>query len=119
MREVALQIDSNARAPKISRSHLAPMRESLEPLYEDVVLLVSELVTNSVRHSDSESIDVSVQAVNGPIRIEVSDEGPGFDASDPRGDGLGLTIVEKLSDRWGLERGDRFTVWAELSRPAR
>lgn len=118
MREVALQVDSNARAPKISRSHLASIKESLEPLYEDVVLLVSELVTNSVRHSDSESIDVSVQAINGPIRIEVSDEGPGFDPSHPRGEGLGLTIVEKLSDKWGLKRGDRFTVWAELSRPS-
>jgi signal transduction histidine kinase len=93
------------------------MKESLEPRYEDVILLVSELVTNSVRHSVSRDIDVLVRANDGRIRVEVSDDGPGFTQKSPRGDGLGLTIVEKISDRWGLTSGERFTVWAELRRP--
>lgn len=117
MREVTLQLESSVRAPGVSRSHLADMRDSLEPRYEDTLLLVSELVTNSVRHSLSRGIDVKVRCNGERIRVEVSDDGPGFTAESPRGDGLGLTIVEKISDRWGLTSGERFTVWAELNRP--
>ena len=117
MREVTLRVESNANAPSLSRSHLANLRPSLEPRYEDVLLLVSELVTNSVRHSDSEEIDVRVFAQDGNIRVEVSDSGPGFDEGTPRGDGLGIEIVDKLAKRWGYDSGDGFTVWAELDRP--
>lgn len=117
MREMTLQVESSVQAPGLSRSQLRPMRESLEPCFEDVLLLVSELVSNSVRHSSSDEIDVFVRANGSRIRIEVSDDGPGFTEESPRGDGLGLTIVEKLSDRWGLTSGDRFTVWAELVHP--
>jgi anti-sigma regulatory factor (Ser/Thr protein kinase) len=97
------------------------MKALLEPRYDDVVLVVSELVSNSVRHGASEGIDVKVTARSGRIRVEVTDQGPGFSVDDPRGEGLGLTIVEKLADRWGMKNGRRrFTVWAELSaRPPR
>lgn len=117
MKEVTLQLESSVRAPGVSRSHLATIKESLEPHYEDVLLLVSELVANSVRHSVSRDIDVKVRTKDGRIRVEVSDDGPGFTAGSPRGEGLGLAIVEKISDKWGLTSGERFTVWAELSRP--
>lgn len=117
MREVTLRLDSSVRAPGVSRSHLASIKEALEPRYEDTLLLVSELVTNSVRHSASQDINVKVKSNGERIRVEVSDDGPGFTEHSPRGDGLGLTIVEKLSDEWGLTSGDRFTVWAELHRP--
>ncbi|HEU4319870.1 MAG TPA: ATP-binding protein [Acidimicrobiia bacterium] len=113
---MTLRVESNARAPRLSRSHLAEIRRSLEPRYDDVLLLVSELVTNSVRHSGSEEIDVKVSTIDGHIRVEVSDSGPGFDAADPRGDGLGIDIVQRLAERWGYTSGDRFTVWAELER---
>lgn len=116
MKEVTLQLESSVRAPSVSRSHLATMRETLEPRYDDVLLLVSELVANSVRHSMSRGIDVRVRTHDGRIRVEVSDDGPGFTSGSPRGDGLGLTIVEKISDTWGHSSGERFTVWAELSR---
>jgi len=102
----------------LSRSHLADLRPSLEPRYDDVLLLVSELVTNSVRHSGSGKIDVRVSTADGHIRVEVSDSGPGFDVADPRGDGLGIDIVAKLAERWGYSSGERFTVWAELARSA-
>ena len=114
MTEVALRIESNKNAPKISRSRLAEFRVSLEPRYDDVLLLVSELVTNSVRHSKSDDIDVRIKSVDGHIRVEVSDDGPGFNPDAPRGDGMGLMLVEKLADRWGLTSDDHFTVWAEL-----
>ena len=116
MDEVTLQVESNVNAPGLSRSRLESMKSTLEPRYDDVVLVVSELVSNSVRHGASNGIDVRVTAKSGRILVEVSDEGPGFAADDPRGDGLGLAIVEKLADRWGMRDGrQKFTVWAELS----
>lgn len=116
MREVTLQVESNVNAPAVSRSRISSMRSSLEPRCDDVLLLVSELVTNSVRHARSCDIDVSVRAMDGQIRVEVSDDGPGFTHDVPRGEGLGLSIVERLADKWGIDPGERFTVWAELSR---
>jgi len=92
------------------------MKLDLEPRYEDVLLVVSELMSNSVRRSESTEIDLKVEAQDGQIRIEVSDDGPGFTHETPRGEGMGLTIVEKLSERWGLVSGVRFTVWAELTK---
>jgi anti-sigma regulatory factor (Ser/Thr protein kinase) len=116
MNEVTLQMESNAKAPGLSRSRLAAMRSKLEPRFDDVVLVVSELVSNSVRHGSSNGIDVKVTAGEETIRVEVADDGPGFATDVARGEGLGLTIVEKLSERWGLEEGrSKFTVWAELS----
>ncbi len=116
MDEMSLRVESNIDAPSLSRSHLRSMKSRLEPRFEDVVLLVSELVSNSVRHGSSNGIDIKVITRDGQIRVEVTDEGPGFSATDPRGEGLGLAIVEKLSDRWGMKDGrQKFTVWAELS----
>jgi len=116
MNEVTLQVESNVDAPSLSRSQLQSLKSKLEPRYEDVVLVVSELVANSVRHGASSNIDVRVAAQTDRIRVEVTDNGPGFSVDDPRGEGLGLLIVDKLADRWGMEDGgQKFTVWAELS----
>lgn len=116
MNEVTLQVESNVDAPSLSRSQLRSLKAKLEPRFEDVVLVVSELVANSVRHGASSNIDVRVAAQTDRIRVEVTDNGPGFSVDDPRGEGLGLLIVDKLADRWGMEDGgQKFTVWAELS----
>lgn len=116
MDEMTVQVDSDVNAPRLSRSHLESMKASLGERYDDVVLVVSELVSNSVRHGSSNGIDLHVRANSRRIRVEVTDDGPGFALDVPRGDGLGLVIVEKLADQWGMKDGSRkFTVWAELS----
>jgi anti-sigma regulatory factor (Ser/Thr protein kinase) len=120
MDEVTLQVDANVNAPGLSRSRLEPMKSALGERYDDVVLVVSELVSNSVRHArsgkQSDGIDVKVSVLTGYIRVEVADAGPGFSIDAPRGNGMGLSIVEKLADRWGMSDGHRkFVVWAELS----
>lgn len=120
MDELTLQVDSNVNAPSLSRSRLASMKKTLGPRYDDVVLIVSELVSNSVRHSGtgpgSDGIDVKVSRRAEYIRVEVADRGPGFSIDAPRGDGIGLSIVEKLANRWGMTDGqDKFVVWVELS----
>jgi anti-sigma regulatory factor (Ser/Thr protein kinase) len=91
-------------------------------LLGDVRLLVSELVTNSVRHSDAHSHDVvhmSVSVSETSLRVEVSDPGKGFepkprDADRTRPGGWGLYLVDQLSDRWGVGRDHLTRVWFEM-----
>jgi anti-sigma regulatory factor (Ser/Thr protein kinase) len=90
----------------------------------DVRLLVSELVTNSLRHAelgDEDHIRLGVDVTDSHVRVEVSDPGPGFEPAGPSEDpdsaeGWGLYLVATLSDRWGVERGDTTRVWFELDR---
>ena len=113
---MTLQVDSNVNAPRLSRTRLEAMKPALGRRFDDVVLIVSELVSNSVRHAHSDGIDVKVSMRTGYIRVEVADRGPGFSIDAPRGNGMGLSIVEKLADRWGMSDGHKeFVVWAELS----
>ena len=90
---------------------------------EDVRLVVSELVSNSVRHGrlslhDRILLSVTVSGVS--VRGSVCDPGPGFEKPSearPRPDlsgGWGLPIVERISDRWGVERNNHACVWFEI-----
>jgi anti-sigma regulatory factor (Ser/Thr protein kinase) len=90
---------------------------------EDVRLVVSELVANSVRHgglSLNDQILLSVMVSGGSVRGRVCDPGPGFEKpSEPRprpdlSGGWGLPIVERISDRWGVERNGYACVWFEI-----
>lgn len=90
---------------------------------EDVRLVVSELGTNSIRHADlspNDQISLSVAASAGSVRGRVCDPGSGFEAySEPRPrpglkGGWGLPIVERMSDRWGVERNSCACVWFEI-----
>jgi anti-sigma regulatory factor (Ser/Thr protein kinase) len=93
----------------------------------DVRLLVSELVTNSLRHAEldpEDSITLRVVLSADVVRVEVADRGKGFElhgqATDPDTvEGWGLYLVATLSDRWGVERDDAgaaTVVWFELDR---
>jgi anti-sigma regulatory factor (Ser/Thr protein kinase) len=87
---------------------------------EVVELMVSELATNSIRHSQS-AFDVLIDRTQDEVRIEVSDLAGGTPTvrspgpEDPRG--RGLLIVEMLSEQWGVEyhTGDGKTVWFVVS----
>jgi anti-sigma regulatory factor (Ser/Thr protein kinase) len=91
----------------------------------DIRLLVSELVTNSVRHAQlgpDDSIHLKVGITGRHVRVEVSDPGPGFDppADEPTPEeaaasGWGIFFVKQLADRWGVERA-RSCVWFEIER---
>ncbi len=86
---------------------------------ETVRLLISELVTNAVRHGgDGEPVELHAQW-NSHLRVEVMDHGRGF-APKPRSGpadepgGYGLFLVGTLADRWGVDTDDCTTVWFEL-----
>lgn len=117
MREITLQVEPTTQAPRLSRGQLAEIRSALEPKFDDVAVVISELVTNSVRYgTGTDDISVQVEASEDRIRVEVSDSGPGFDKDAPRGDGMGLDIVDRIADRWGVSFNSRCTVWAEIAR---
>jgi anti-sigma regulatory factor (Ser/Thr protein kinase) len=91
----------------------------------DVELLVSELATNSVRHAgcgeaDELSMEAEVEADR--IRVSMFDPGAGFDEHTPAppanggSGGYGLLLLDRLSDRWGVQREGRFNVWFEVQR---
>jgi len=84
-------------------------------------LLVSELVTNAIRHG-GHGDPVEVHASwNSVVRVEVCDGGGGFSphprfgAPDDPG-GFGLYLVGQLADSWGVETEDGTTVWFVLKR---
>jgi anti-sigma regulatory factor (Ser/Thr protein kinase) len=118
----------NEFAPAAARKELEPFRAELGPLvYEDVSLLATELVANSVRHAgpragDRVLFDLSVTAAL--VRVDVRDGGPGFvpvprDPGDTSPYHWGLHIVERIADRWAVvpANGNGETrVWFELDR---
>jgi anti-sigma regulatory factor (Ser/Thr protein kinase) len=121
--ELARDPDSPAEARRALgevSDHLSPRR------LEDAQLLVSELVTNAIRHAglhDSDQIRLIVVAGDRALRIEVCDPGHGFEVTEPNPDptrpsGWGLYLVRELSDRWGVDRSAQTRVWFELDREA-
>jgi anti-sigma regulatory factor (Ser/Thr protein kinase) len=106
-----------------ARGCLDPLENALDPhTFETLRLLVSELVTNSVRYGageDSKDLELSVRATRERIWVEVSDNGPGFtpaprEEDADQGSGWGLHLVELLSDDWGTESNGWMRVWFEL-----
>ena len=86
---------------------------------EDLALVLSEIVTNAVRHGGGQVV-ISITPKPEFLCVQVTDDGPGFVprpgamASEPSG-GFGLFIVERLVRRWGLTReAQRTRVWFEF-----
>ncbi|MCX4233927.1 ATP-binding protein [Streptomyces sp. NPDC020707] len=92
---------------------------------EDVLLVVSELVTNACLHAEGPD-ELWISCENKVLRIEVSDRGAGQPAPRTphragRPGGHGMFIVQRLCLDWGVIRAEGAagkTVWAELGAPA-
>lgn len=83
---------------------------------EDVVLVVSELVTNALLHGHGTPV-VRLLDGDGHVRVEVCDDSPLLPVSHrvTPTSGLGLRVVEQLSSAWGASRRGRGkVVWCEL-----
>jgi anti-sigma regulatory factor (Ser/Thr protein kinase) len=83
-------------------------------------LLITELVSNAVRHGSPPggSIEVEVTVTGESLRVLVRDEGAGFDpeAMETEDGGWGIHLVRELASRWGVQRGDRGgEVWFEVT----
>ena len=110
-------------APSQARAVVSRELEPLSPrVREDATLLVSELITNVVRHALGAGIDkveLRIRSESGRVRVVVSDPGGGFEPA-PRlptateGSGWGLYLVDRIADRWGVLSKDRSEVWFEI-----
>lgn len=117
---IDVELPSTASAPARARGALDPIDGRITPeRMRDVRLLVSELVTNAVRHAGGTAVRLVVTLDGGLLRIEVHDPGHGFalrpPSDDPlRASGWGLVLVEELADRWGIDHHPRTRVWFEM-----
>jgi anti-sigma regulatory factor (Ser/Thr protein kinase) len=89
---------------------------------ETARLLVTEVVTNAVRHVDRDGvISLRLHVDRERVRVEVQDPGGGFELKrrgpDAPLDGKwGLHFLEVLSDGWGMDCDETNRVWFELAR---
>ena len=81
---LALRLGRGPDAAATARGALARLRADLDPpLMETLRLLVTELVTNSVKHAGADTVNLRVTVRPASVWTEVRDEGPGFDPSPP------------------------------------
>ncbi|MET0771036.1 MAG: SpoIIE family protein phosphatase [Solirubrobacteraceae bacterium] len=122
---VELSLPGGVEAPAAARRALSTALDGRvgERLTGDALIVVSELVTNAIRHGGSRGPDGTVRVdaalLDGLLRIEVTDPGPGFEPGGhgPRADGgYGLHLLDRLSARWGVAGAEPVTVWVELPR---
>jgi anti-sigma regulatory factor (Ser/Thr protein kinase) len=129
LRSVSFEIPGGTPAPGLARHRvLEGLGELLAEEERSILaLLISELVTNSVKHAGmvNETDVIRVHAAVAPdrTRIEVCDSGSGFTPGQPQvrsfesaGGGLGLLLLDRLSATWGVAVEEDVCVWAEFER---
>jgi anti-sigma regulatory factor (Ser/Thr protein kinase) len=121
---LACTLPGGALAPAAAREALADaLRGRLgESAEADALIVLSELVTNAIRHggarTPNDELSVHAALLAGALRIEVTDPGPGFEPGGhgPRADGgYGLHLLDRLANRWGVTGAEPVTVWVELA----
>jgi anti-sigma regulatory factor (Ser/Thr protein kinase) len=120
---LSLRLTGGPQAAAHARRALTRLRGDLDPpLVETLRLLLTELVSNSVKHAGADTLTIKIVVGRAAVLTEVTDEGPGFDPArtgTPRADqtGWGLFLVERLARRWGVATDAQATrVWFELPR---
>ena len=121
--DLSVRFDRGHTSASAARNALLALDERLDPaVLDDIRLLVSELVTNAIRHSDAPAggqvgLDVSIKEES--VRVEVADPGEGFEPA-PRNEemtkpgGWGLYLVDRIADRWGVMKNRMTRVWFEV-----
>lgn len=120
-----IRLTADPRAAGRARAHLNLLTLPLaSERRDDLRLLVSELVTNSVRHahlSPTQAIELSVGSDGARVRVEVRDPGPGFTPPatphlppPEQPGGRGLYLLATVADRWGVKTNAITVVWFEL-----
>jgi anti-anti-sigma factor len=117
-----MRLDGGPDAPTRAREALCGVAEYLGSVADDILLLVSELVTNAVVHAKADTIQLSVRSnALDEIRVEVTAPGPTWEPpAKPRPGplgGYGLVLVDRLAENWGVAMMDgESCVWFEVAR---
>ena len=115
---------SDRGAPSLARAAVSGWLDghTTSGVRDDACLLVSELVTNSVRHGGQPAgaqVEVRAMSAAGMVRVEVEDAGRSGPVRRRRADGpdggFGLGLVEHLAARWGVVHDPGTVVWFELA----
>jgi anti-sigma regulatory factor (Ser/Thr protein kinase) len=92
-----------------------------QSLLDTVLIMVSELASNSVEHADTE-FTLDIEHSGGQIRVQATDSGPGQAVLRHPGPaesrGRGLLVIDQLADDWGVTEaadGAGKTVWCSLN----
>jgi two-component sensor histidine kinase len=118
--ELTMRLERQPRASAQARRALSALEGQVpRRTYADLRYVVSELVTNSVRHASGKMIEVALRSdEQGRIRGEIADEGTGpiriRENVDKADGGMGLRIVAALTSRWGVDP-ESSNVWFELA----
>ena len=117
-----VDIPRDPRAPGHARRAVEELGPAIdEAVRPDVMLLVSELVTNSVKYGAEGALKLKIDAPTPKrLRVEVVNQGSSFEPkarARPKTEagGWGLHLVETLADRWGVHAGSTH-VWFEIDR---
>ena len=117
--DLSIEMPRTPEAPFLARRALADLSDRVEPsVLPDVRLLVSELITNSVKYGGEGPIRLEIEATGERVRAEIIDQGAGFKPVRRDGDlekvgGWGLHLVEQLTTEWGTYEGSTH-VWFEI-----
>jgi anti-sigma regulatory factor (Ser/Thr protein kinase) len=119
---ISIRLPGGPAAPAAARRAVgARLTGPHRAIAHDVVLLVSELVTNSVVHGQTgadDRIGINLRMTADDLRVDVANRRRPFAPSEAGDGGRGLQIVEALADRWGLEQGDQTRLWFVVSHDA-
>src|SRR5919197_721438 len=118
-REVLLALEPRPESARLARRALMA-RGLHEDVEHTVTLLATEIVGNAVRHAGlrgDQRIVFFARLAEDYARVEVADQGQGFDPQTVETEGFGLRLLGKLASRWGVDCTDRgCKVWFEVDR---
>lgn len=119
---VTFDIPRDTQAPGQARRAIERMTGRIAAdIVPDVKLLVSELITNSVKYGGQGAVTLKFESDDPRrLRVEVIDQGVGFvpvarNRPATEVGGWGLHLVQTLSNRWGVYEGSTH-VWFEIDR---
>src|SRR4051794_34573026 len=117
--QLSVELPRTAEAAHLARRAITDLDGKLDPsVIPDVRLLVSELITNSVKYGGDGPVRLEVATSGDRLRAEIIDQGVGF-VPVKRGDdldkvgGWGLHLVQQLTRDWGTYEGSTH-VWFEI-----